>query len=123
MSDYELINRDCIKEMQKLIDDGVKVDLIVTDQTEQEKHLKQRVIDAVNDCPKKKVGYLVMEIKDRERQGMTEKRCIITSMKKGIKENPTTKKYLDRMVSDGIEEDTALNIMILAWQNRRQNDE
>ena len=39
----------------------------VTDQTEQEKHLKQRVIDAVNDCPKKKVGYLVMEIKDRER--------------------------------------------------------
>lgn len=39
----------------------------VTDQTEQEKQLKQRVIDAVNDCPKKKVGYLVMEIKDRER--------------------------------------------------------
>ena len=38
----------------------------VTDQTEQEKQLKQRVIDAVN-CPKKKVGYLVMEIKDRER--------------------------------------------------------
>ena len=31
MSDYELINGDCIKEMQKLIDDGVKVDLIVTD--------------------------------------------------------------------------------------------
>ena len=54
---------------------------------------------------------------------MSEKRCIITSMKKGIKEKPTTKKYLDRMVSDGIEEDTALNIMILAWQNRRQNDE
>ena len=49
----------------------------VTDQTEQEKHLKQRVIDAVNDCPKKKVGYLVMEIKDRERQGMTEKRFTI----------------------------------------------
>ena len=39
----------------------------VTDQTEQEKQLKQRVIDALNDCPKKKVGYLVMEIKDRER--------------------------------------------------------
>lgn len=37
----------------------------VTDQTEQEKHLKQRVIDAVNDSPKKKVGYLVMEIKDK----------------------------------------------------------
>ena len=54
---------------------------------------------------------------------MSGKRCIITSMKKGIKENPTTKKYLEKMVSDGIEEDTALNIMILAWQNRRQNDE
>ena len=39
----------------------------VTDQTEQEKQLKQRVIDAVNDSPKKKKGYLVMEIKDRER--------------------------------------------------------
>ena len=39
----------------------------VTDQTEQEKQLKQRVIDAINDCPKKKVGYLVMEIKDKER--------------------------------------------------------
>lgn len=37
----------------------------VTDQTEQEKYLKQRVIDAVNDCPEKKVGYLVMEIKDK----------------------------------------------------------
>ena len=31
MSEYKLINGDCIKEMQKLIDDGVKVDLIVTD--------------------------------------------------------------------------------------------
>ena len=54
---------------------------------------------------------------------MSEKRCIIASMKKGIKENPTLKKYLDKMVSDGIDEDTALEIMILAWQNRRQNDE
>lgn len=55
---------------------------------------------------------------------MSEKRCIIASMKKGIKENPTTKKYLDKMVSDGIDEDTALNIMILAWQNhKRWNDE
>ena len=49
----------------------------VTDQTEQEKQLKQRVIDAINDSPKKKKGYLVMEIKDRERQGMTEKRFTI----------------------------------------------
>ena len=31
MSDYELINGDCIEEMQKLIDDGVKVDLVLTD--------------------------------------------------------------------------------------------
>ena len=54
---------------------------------------------------------------------MSEKRCIITSMKKGLKENPTTKKYLDKMVSDGIDEDTALNIMILAWQNRRIGDD
>ena len=37
----------------------------VTHQTEQEKQLKQKIIDALNDCPKKKVGYLVMEIKDR----------------------------------------------------------
>lgn len=37
----------------------------VTDQTEQEKLLKQRIIDALNDCPKKKVGYLVMEMKDK----------------------------------------------------------
>ena len=45
-------------------------------------------------------------------------------MKKGIKENPTLKKYLDKMVSDGIDEDTALEIMILAWQNhKRWNDE
>ena len=55
---------------------------------------------------------------------MSEKRCIIESMKKEIKENPKTKKYLDKMVSDGIDEDTALNIMILAWQNhKRWNDE
>ena len=41
-----------------------------------------------------------------------------------IKENPTTKKYLDKMISDGIDEDTALNIMILAWQNhKRWNDD
>ena len=55
---------------------------------------------------------------------MSEKQCIITSMKKGIKENPTLKKYLDRMIADDIDEDTALNIMILAWQNhKRRNDE
>ena len=37
----------------------------VTDQTKQEEWLKQRIIDALDDCPKKKVGYLVMEIKDK----------------------------------------------------------
>ena len=31
MSDAKLINGDCVKEMQKLIDDGVKVDLVLTD--------------------------------------------------------------------------------------------
>ena len=55
---------------------------------------------------------------------MSEKRCIIASMKKGIKENLTLKKYLDKMIADGIDEDTALNIMILAWLNhKRWNDE
>lgn len=55
---------------------------------------------------------------------MTEIEFLISSMKKGIKENPITKKYLDKMVADGIDEDTALNIMILAWQNhKRWNDE
>ena len=48
---------------------------------------------------------------------------LIASMKKGIKENPTTKNYLDQMIADGIDEDTALDIMILAWQNRKWNDE
>ena len=55
---------------------------------------------------------------------MSEERCIIASMKKGLKENPVTKEYLDKMVSDELDEDTALNIMILAWQNhKRWNDE
>ena len=31
MSDAKLINGDCIDEMQKLIDDGVKVDMVLTD--------------------------------------------------------------------------------------------
>ena len=31
MSDYELIQGDCIEEMQKLIDKDIKVDLILTD--------------------------------------------------------------------------------------------
>ena len=31
MSEVKLINGDCIDEMQKLIDDGVKVDMVLTD--------------------------------------------------------------------------------------------
>jgi len=54
---------------------------------------------------------------------MSEKQNIIESMKKGIKEHPTLKKYLDEMIADGIDEDTALNIMLIAWQNRSWNDE
>ena len=55
---------------------------------------------------------------------MSEKQWIIESMKKEIKKRPETKKYLDKMVSDGIDEDTALNIMILAWLNhKRWNDD
>ena len=42
---------------------------------------------------------------------MSEKQDLIEDMKKGIKENPTTKKYLDKMIADGIDEDTALNII------------
>ena len=54
---------------------------------------------------------------------MNEKQDLIEDMKEGIKENPKLKKYLDRMIADGIDEDNALDIMILAWQNRRWNDE
>ena len=28
---YTLIHGDCLEEMQKLIDDGIKVDLVLTD--------------------------------------------------------------------------------------------
>ena len=45
---------------------------------------------------------------------------ITSSMKKGIKENPTLKKYLDKMIDEGIDEDTALDIMLLAWQNHKR---
>ena len=31
MSDYKLIQGDCIEEMQKLIEKGVKVDMVLTD--------------------------------------------------------------------------------------------
>lgn len=51
---------------------------------------------------------------------MSEKRCIIESMKKGIKENPTLKKHLNKMVDDGIDEDTALDIMIFVWLNNKR---
>ena len=55
---------------------------------------------------------------------MSEKQDLIEDMKEGIKENPKLKKYLDKMIADGIDEDTALNIMLLAWLNhKRWNDE
>lgn len=40
---------------------------------------------------------------------------MLDSMKKKIKEDSTLKKYLDKMIADGIDEDTALDIMVLAW--------
>ena len=33
--------------------------------TKQEEYIKKRIIEALEDCPKKKVGYLVMEMKDK----------------------------------------------------------
>ena len=33
--------------------------------TQQEEYIKKKIIEALDDCPKKKVGYLVMEMKDK----------------------------------------------------------
>lgn len=44
------------------------ISIDVTKQTKQEKYLKKRIIKALEDLPKpKNNGYLVMEIKDKER--------------------------------------------------------
>ncbi len=43
---------------------------------------------------------------------------LIDYMKKRIKENETTKGILQEMVSDGLSEDEAMEIMIVAWLKR-----
>lgn len=45
---------------------------------------------------------------------------LLRDMKQQMKENPVTKHWLDTMVADGINEDTALDIMIAAWLSRRR---
>ena len=40
---------------------------------------------------------------------------LIDAMKKGIKENPNTKKILQEMIDEGIKEELALDLMIYAW--------
>lgn len=40
---------------------------------------------------------------------------LLEKMKKGIKENKTTNALLNKMVSDGLSEEEAMNIMISVW--------
>lgn len=40
---------------------------------------------------------------------------IINKMKERIPKDPRTKKYFDKLVADGVDEDTAVDIMIYAW--------
>lgn len=40
---------------------------------------------------------------------------LLEMTKKGIKENPITNAILEEMVSDGLSEDEAMDIMICAW--------
>lgn len=44
-------------------------------------------------------------------------------MKKGIKENKTTNAILRQMVSDGIDEEEAISIMISVWVDKMNGDE
>ena len=39
--------------------------IVIDNPTEQEEWAKKRIMDALNDVPKKKVGYLVMEMKEK----------------------------------------------------------
>ena len=39
--------------------------ILLDNPTKQEEYIKKRIIEALDDCPKKKVGYLVMEMKDK----------------------------------------------------------
>lgn len=45
---------------------------------------------------------------------------IIKGMKEGIPLNPILKKELDKMVADGLSEEEALDVMILAWLNHER---
>lgn len=40
---------------------------------------------------------------------------IITKMKERIPKDPQTKKYFDMIVAKGVDEDTALDILIYTW--------
>ena len=40
---------------------------------------------------------------------------ILAKLKEIIPKDPRTKPYLDKIVADGIDEDTAVDIMIYAW--------
>ena len=40
---------------------------------------------------------------------------LLEEMKEGIKENKTTNALLNKMVSDGLSEEEAMNIMISVW--------
>ena len=40
---------------------------------------------------------------------------IIETMKERIPKDPRTKKYFDKLVADGVDEDTAVDIMIYTW--------
>ena len=48
---------------------------------------------------------------------------IIEEMKKRIKTHPYLKNVLKELMDDGLTEDDALRIMILAWQNQLGGDE
>lgn len=47
-----------------------------------------------------------------------EKEKLFEQMKPKMKEHPVLKKYLDKMIADGLSEDEALNIMINVWLHR-----
>ena len=48
---------------------------------------------------------------------------LLEDMKKKIKENPVTKKYLDKGINEyGLTEEEALDCMISAWLNGGRND-
>ena len=47
-----------------------------------------------------------------------EKEKLFEQMKPKMKEHPVLKKYLDKMIANGLSEDEALNIMINVWLHR-----